>query len=134
MTYGTPYGAEDVAAIKARWQAARDAGVGVGPVTPACLRLLGCTLDEIADARELDAPDRAAPMAFLLRQLDAYLSSREAREFPVSRLGSFLRQAGGKRKWLETAELWNRGAVAPLVEESVHDRISRQLRGSDAAK
>lgn len=130
MTYGTPYSGEDVAAIKARWQAARDAGVGVGPVTPACLRLLGCTLDEIADAQELDAADRAAPMAFLLRQLDAYLASREAREFPLTKLGSFLRQSGGRRKWLETAELWNRGQADKPAPPSLAEQILARDRGS----
>lgn len=128
--YGTPEPPGFRDSIQARWNAARTAGAGVGPITINCWRLLPATLDEVASCPELDEAARADPPGFLLRQLDAYLSSAEARgKFALRKLGSFFRQSDGKRKWMESAEAWNfepPEAEGPK-EEAVHDRIARQM-------
>lgn len=135
--YGVGGGAEDQARVVGVWEAARERGVGVGPVTPRCRQLIGPTLDEIANCATLADSARAAPLEFLLRQLTEYLASREAQVAPMRSLGKFLRGHGGDRKWLETREVWDHelkrsppgppGGAGPPGEASGHSSTRERI-------
>lgn len=77
--------------------------------------------DAIWDVQRLGPPEgRHDPLEWLLGQMRAYLSSREAAKYPTS-----LRNFIDKRKFLETAEQWNHAAAENTTDSNAADVEAR---------